>query len=335
MRTRRAPPRTLAVAAIAILIAPLLVADQKPTVPRSPYRTDPGPVLSEPGEGGWGKGTVQLPSFEQDGMLVGVLCENEGQAVYSIDALLTGCIPSKVTGSDAQYWFGGLYGVVHEDPGGRLLDREEARGLAVEGTWWRVKGDRGRFSAQVWGCNQAGIEYVCGVLEGSFDLAPPDAEAPKLGAEALDPAWQGPESKKRLGMRSPFRDLPRPDCVCPVEPYALAKQGKQPVAPDAPDYRTAWPNKPRTGVAGKHLRDRRSIPDDCICPVDPFTPVYSGEKVPELKDPWTPAFTVGRYVLATKGAMPYPAQPDYLDAARLFEPPSLSGSFLLRYRLFE
>jgi hypothetical protein len=225
MKKRRAPPRILWLAVTSILIAPLLVADEKPEAPRGQYRADPGVVFEEPGEAGWGKGTVLMPTFEDLGLMVGVLCENKGEAIYSLDAMLTGCIPSQAEEGGPQFWFGGLYGAIQEYGSGTPLARQEERGLAVEGTWWLLKGNRGRFSAEIKAWNEAGNEYVCGVIEGKFDLAQPHEKQPIQGPAALGAAI-GPDTKAGLHKHSPYRGVEADDCICPVAPFSPARPAK-------------------------------------------------------------------------------------------------------------
>ena len=335
MRKRRAPPRILGIAAVSVLVAPLLGADGKPEVPRGPYRADPGIIFEEPGEAGWGKGTVLLPTFQHEGILVGVLCDNAGEAVYALDAMMTGCIPSKSVEPGPHFWFGGLYGTIHEDGGGfNLIDKPAEPGLRVEGTWWLLKSNQGRFSAEIWGCNAAGIEYVCGVVEGKFDVAEPGEEPLVNGPTALRAAI-GPETKAGHQKHSPYRGVEPDGCICPVDPLAPAVHNKARPPVEGPYYRPHHPTKPRPIPAAKHLLDRRSLPDGCICPVDPWSPAVPPKEAGPGEDPWEAEGGLGKYHIEHKNPMPYPQHPDFRGVVDPPEPLELAGTFALRYQLFE
>jgi hypothetical protein len=162
------------VAAVSALTTPLLFADQKPDGSRTRYADawTSGDLQTPPGSTGWGKGSIVLPVGEQTGMLVGVVTRSDGTTRYAFEAELTGCIPSTSPSGNAEFWFGGMYGkmqavaVSETDPG-----KDQAPWFEVEGLWILDKHLEGTFSAQLLGRNDAGTQYVCGMVKGRFQVS--------------------------------------------------------------------------------------------------------------------------------------------------------------------
>jgi hypothetical protein len=188
------------VAAVAALATPFLFADQKPDGSRTRYvdAWTSGDLQTPPGSTGWGKGSIVLPVGEQTGMLVGVVTESDGTTRYAFEAEMTGCIPSTSPSGIAEFWFGGIYGRMQAvaasetDPG-----KDDVPWFDIEGLWFLDKQFEGTFSAQLIGRNDAGTQYVCGVVSGRFqvsDAMPGPASGPSRNGACF----------KSFGVRKPF-----------------------------------------------------------------------------------------------------------------------------------
>lgn len=173
MSPQRLLPAAAILAAGAALAAPLLLADDKPDHPKSRF-TDARTAdqfKDPPGQLGWGKGSIMMPVGERTGMLVGVLTECDGPCKFMLEGELSGFMPSTGLSGGAEYWFGGIYGVMREVTGGPAPDREHARVLQVEGMWVLDKNYQGSLSAQILTVNEAGNPYVCGLIDGQFKVS--------------------------------------------------------------------------------------------------------------------------------------------------------------------
>lgn len=174
MSIRQLLPALVFAAAAAALAAPLVLGDQKPDGSRTRYANawTTGDHTVPPGSTGWGKGCISMPVGDQLGLIVGPVLRSDCQARYYLQGQLTGCIPSDGLAGGAQFWFGGLYGKLQQivesepDPG-----RDEVPWFVVEGTWVLDKDYEGSFVAQLLGRNEAGTQYVCGLVVGRFEVS--------------------------------------------------------------------------------------------------------------------------------------------------------------------
>lgn len=243
MSLRKYFPAAAVLVAGAAVAAPILFADDKPDHPRSPAmdaRTGDELKLP-PGHLGFGKGTILMPVMASPGTIIGVLTECDGPCKFMFEGELTGFMPSDGLSGGAQYWFGGLYGVMTEVVTGPAPDREHAKVLQVEGMWQVDKYLDGSFTAQILATNEAGNPYVCGIFDGRFRVSeampgPEPGPGRELGLETVPAA-------DRLGVRKatkgPAADLASQGgvIVCPKEKVPPAGQAPRNVrrAADAAD----------------------------------------------------------------------------------------------------
>jgi hypothetical protein len=226
MFTKKILPALATVATTVALAAPLVFADQKPDGSRTRYADawTTGDFTEPPGSTGWGKGSMTLPAGEQPGLLVGVVKQGDELVRYCIEAELTGCIPAVDGSGQAQYWFGGLYGrmqqIVDSPP---TPGKDEVPWFRVEGTWTVDKYDRGTIEGQLFGCNEAGTEYVCGVVYACFEVSvamPGPQGAPAACSKSY--VDRRPFDKSKL-LPQPGGELRSADTItCPKGPDAQA-----------------------------------------------------------------------------------------------------------------
>jgi hypothetical protein len=174
---------------VSALASPFLMAGPQGDGSRTGYSSaaSPGDLQTPPGTTGWGKGSIVMPVNQQTGMFVGVLTVCDGPTKYVFEGELTGFMPSDGLTGGAEYWFGGMYGKMQAvassepEPG-----KDDIPWYEVEGMWVLGRNYEGSFSAQLLNRNEAGTQYVCGVVDGRFqvsDAMPGPAPAP--GTEDL------------------------------------------------------------------------------------------------------------------------------------------------------
>jgi hypothetical protein len=288
-------------ATAAALAAPAIADGRKPGPPETPYVDARSVPVAPPGSTGWGKGSITLPAGEGPGLLVGLVTQCDDACRYVIEAELTGFMPSTQATSNVEYWFGGVYGRLQEHrlpaPG-----EKEVPWLRVEGVWYLDKDFTGTFSAEVYGCNEAGIEYVCGRIYSRFNVSeamPGPAPEPCRKDFAVPPI-----RKEKWVSGLPYR--------------GAAPAGGTITCPKGPDYVAAEP-RPVKATPGTTLSVLRPYADAADTTRRKTGGVY-----------WQGPCKAGwRDARSTHpAAQPYATPPPPCW-------PILSGTFDLRYRLYE
>jgi hypothetical protein len=184
------------------------------------------PALSH----GEGAGTITLPTFTTQGLLVGALLEDGGGQRYIVQATLTSFLPG-VSGEPAE--LGGLYGKLLEvDPEGTTI---EGKALYVQGTWMANDARTGTLSATLLSNPDVGGPQLIGRIEGKFRLDAPASTLPdfvsaarvKTESKPVRPALDARVEGKRRGAYPP---IPGPGALFDVP---LGKKRTSGVASDA------------------------------------------------------------------------------------------------------
>lgn len=211
MSTRRTKspflPTTVSGAiALSLFASSVLAADRPPPMGARNVPVPGGIALV-----GYGKGRVAMPMVSEDGRMFGTLADADGNELFHIDAMLSGCMPSVPFGLDS-ITFGGLYGSVR-----KLVDADPAfqpRTILyeVDGTWVLEGRDRGSFSAIAYDLLDSGRRVIAGKLYGEFQFA--GSGSLGLTVPLDDRAIPGKGSKTPFGgvrLADPYGDAkPRP-----------------------------------------------------------------------------------------------------------------------------
>lgn len=150
--------------------------------------SDPGSELERGRLVAHGAGSVHLPNFQQDGLLVGILVGDKDGARYTIEAQLTlfhtlQPVPNRIA-------VGGMYGKLLEvAQGGMLADASARFAGHVEGNWELSADLSGQYEAKVYARSEDGSLRLAGLVSGKFQVELQSAShslhhsAPSLSAQ--------------------------------------------------------------------------------------------------------------------------------------------------------
>jgi hypothetical protein len=191
--------------AVSFLLTPAIAADRPlPVGPRVVPVPEDGALV------GYGKGRLAMPTLSENGRLFGTLADPNGNELFQIDAMLTGCIPSAPAGT-GPYSFGCIYGAVRKLVDADPLVQPRTILYEVEGTWILQGREGGSFSALAYDVLDSGRRVVAGKIYGEFALPP-------SGSFAITAPWGGaaPGKLKKVPfgdarhLTDPYRDAKRP-----------------------------------------------------------------------------------------------------------------------------
>lgn len=114
---------------------------------------------------GSGRGTIQLPGPSSEGLMVGMLASQAGDASYGLDAVLTTWIPSGAPGELAR---GGIYGQMFE-----AFPGAEGMKAYVEGEWTMLAEHVGVIKAAIYVADQTGELHRAGSMSGKLHVGDP------------------------------------------------------------------------------------------------------------------------------------------------------------------
>lgn len=185
-------------------------------ISREPMST----VRTQPGQAGWGGGTIRLATTSSMGMLTGALADGQASGRYTFDAKLTIFIPAGGLVGEG-FHSGGLYGYIQEVPLGGMLEESTPLFLGyVEGLWRTEKDDSGTFLAFVYRRSVVGSSQLSGVITGR--IYPPEGGIPQPTGERLDATALG-----SVGERQPRKQGALQDAAWRRDSFEDAVNGKK------------------------------------------------------------------------------------------------------------